>query len=952
MQDINKRLAHISADYKPIPFWSWNDELKPEELTRQIRWMKDMGIGGFFMHARGGLRTPYMSDEWMECIATCCDEAEKFGMNAWGYDENGWPSGFAGGKLLEDVNNRDMYIHCNQGDFDENADVSYLIQAEELIRTTKKIEEGESYHYLNLYLGRSASTVDVLNPDVVKQFIALTHEQYKEYFGEKFSEKFQGFFTDEPQFYRGGGTPYSPMIAKYFAEHYNEDILDKLGLLFVKKEGWRTFRYRYWLTMQTLFLNSFAKQVYQWCKKNNVQFTGHYIAEDLMGPQLACCGGIMPFYEYMDIPGIDWLSTDTGLELGPRQVGSVARQMGKKHAMTETFAGCGWNCSPEEFRRIAGFQYANGVNLMCHHLLPYSEHGQRKRDYPAHFSPINPWIKENFKEFNDYFSRLGYLLATGDEPVRVAMLHPIRSAYFEFQQEKETEAYNICDLEMNLQMAMRTLSSRGVAFHFLDETLLEEHGFVEGSRIGCGKCSYDYLVLPSMLTMGSVTEALLQRYVEQGGKVLIFGDTPQYLEGEPYTYDYLQSNCTLEDMVEAQPFQVEDTDNELYYAYRLIEGKPFLFIQNASGTKQYKQTFRFRDGSQSFISYNPITLESNYVPMTVTLHENEALLLFPTSEQTAQPEELKEVELKFHSAEVEFDDNYFTIDEVCFSMDGKNYSKPIYVNTLFRQLLEKRYNGKLWIKYCFKIDTMPKSLQMVVEKDNTIDGKVNGHKVTFSEGWEEDHSFCQADILPFVKLGDNSYEIVMDWYQSEDTYYALFGENVTESLKNCICYNGEIEAVYLRGNFGVYSHTEFTECGGDAVCGRDFYIGKSPEIITEPVTDGLPFFRGKFKLSQKLLLEQTNVMLHVMGQFLVAEIWVNGHHAGKLLFDRRIDISSYAREGENRIEVEFTIGNHNLFGPLHQQGYDWMLCPWYFDVVDMPKNIDGDIGYKLNLFNI
>ena len=116
--------------------------------------------------------------------------------------------------------------------------------------------------------------------------------------------------------------------------------------------------------------------------------------------------------------------------------------------------------------------------------------------------------------------------------------------------------------------------------------------------------------------------------------------------------------------------------------------------------------------------------------------------------------------------------------------------------------------------------------------------------------------------------------------------------------------------------------------------------------------DGLPFFRGKFKLRQSIQLDKKEVMLHVIGKFLVADIWVNGQYAGKLLFDRRIDISSYARKGENRIEVEFTIGNHNLFGPLHQQGYDWMLCPWYFDVVDMPKNTDGDIGYKMKLFNV
>ena len=49
----------IPNKYKSFPFWSWNDELEEEELVRQIDWMHESGIGGFFMHARGGLTTPY-----------------------------------------------------------------------------------------------------------------------------------------------------------------------------------------------------------------------------------------------------------------------------------------------------------------------------------------------------------------------------------------------------------------------------------------------------------------------------------------------------------------------------------------------------------------------------------------------------------------------------------------------------------------------------------------------------------------------------------------------------------------------------------------------------------------------------------------------------------------------------------------------------------------------------
>ena len=100
----------ISVFCRPVPFWSWNDKLEPDELRRQIGAMQDAGMGGFFMHARGGLETEYLSEDWFRAVEASVDEAKKRGMQAWCYDENGWPSGFAGGKLLEDPENRAHYL--------------------------------------------------------------------------------------------------------------------------------------------------------------------------------------------------------------------------------------------------------------------------------------------------------------------------------------------------------------------------------------------------------------------------------------------------------------------------------------------------------------------------------------------------------------------------------------------------------------------------------------------------------------------------------------------------------------------------------------------------------------------------------------------------------------------------------------------------------------------------
>ena len=102
--DYKKRLntmdfKNIPQKYRPIPFWSWNEKLNSEETKSQVQMMHQVGIGGFFMHARCGLQTEYMGKDWFNNATSAIDEAKKCGMRPWAYDENGWPSGFGDGKV-------------------------------------------------------------------------------------------------------------------------------------------------------------------------------------------------------------------------------------------------------------------------------------------------------------------------------------------------------------------------------------------------------------------------------------------------------------------------------------------------------------------------------------------------------------------------------------------------------------------------------------------------------------------------------------------------------------------------------------------------------------------------------------------------------------------------------------------------------------------------------------
>ena len=58
-------------EYRGVPFWSWNCKLRKDLLEKEIIHMKEMGFGGYNMHPRVGLETPYLSDEFMDMVRFC-----------------------------------------------------------------------------------------------------------------------------------------------------------------------------------------------------------------------------------------------------------------------------------------------------------------------------------------------------------------------------------------------------------------------------------------------------------------------------------------------------------------------------------------------------------------------------------------------------------------------------------------------------------------------------------------------------------------------------------------------------------------------------------------------------------------------------------------------------------------------------------------------------------------
>lgn len=889
--------------YRCIPFWSWNDELDEKSLVEQIEWMHENGVGGFFMHARGGLKTEYLGEKWFDCIKACSEKAEELGMEAYAYDENGWPSGFVGGKLLEDIENHDRYLTYEIGAYDEKALVSYDMTGAGLKRTTEPCE-----NCLNVYQHYSASTADILDPEVVEKFLKLTHEEYK----KRDTYNLKGFFTDEPQYYRWG-TPYTKVLAPYFEKEYGEDILDGLGLLFVEKEGYRAFRYKFWKAMQSLMLENFGKQLYDWCDGNGYKLTGHYVEETSFGAQMWCCGGVMPFYEYEHIPGIDYLGSRINNELAPKQVSSVAAQLGKKQVITETYGCCGWDIAPQELKEIAECQYVAGVNLMCQHLLPYTEHGQRKRDYPAHYSNVNPWVRKNFKEFNDYFSVLGKTLAESEEIVSVGVLHPIRSAYFDYKRFTDAPSHGIAAIETPFMQLIEKLTAMQLPHHYLDETILAKYGRVEGKRLIVGKCAYDFVILPKLYTMDIATEKLLREYVNAGGRCLLTDEKPTYLEGEEYAYDYLESNVTWEEILAAQPYTCAENTGVRSAYRRDEEGREFIYAVNLGA--ETTVDFDVKKG-KSFASYDILNDEYTTIGRSVHFDKGRSYLLYISDEEPVKQPALKPLYLRDKFAVCGEPQNYLTLDFVRFSTDGKNYSEPLHHMGVFNEMLQRRYKGKLYLKYEFNVDTVPSNCVLLAENTNTDLVEVNGERVESMGSSDYEKALYKYDVAKLLKNGKNEVIIRIDYYQDDHVYYVLFEGNDTESLKNCLAYDTDIEAIYLKGVFGVYG--EFEQGKNETVLlGQNFRIGEQKKEISSLIEEGYPFFSGDIRLKQTVNVEDTNCELVIDKRFHLIDVKVNGKDAGRMMFGKRLDLSKLLQKGENELELTLTVGNRNLLGAFH-----------------------------------
>ncbi len=887
---LMEKLKNPPKEYRPIPFWSWNEKLDTSETKRQIELMDEAGMGGYFMHARGGLETEYMGKEWFDNTTVGVEEGKKRGMGGWAYDENGWPSGFGAGAvngLGEEYQQKYLRIEKGEG------------------HTPRTITNTNGYH---LYYDVNEFYTDNLDKKVVQKFIEVAYKPYC----EKYKGEMPGIFTDEPQLSRAG-IPWSLVLPEEFEKEYGYDLLAHLPELFYPIDDYKTTRFRFWKLIEKLFVNSFTKQIYEYLDQFGMKLTGHMVLEDELYSQLSSNSAVMPNYEYFHIPGMDWLTRNQIRPQPVLQLASVAHQMGKKQILTESFALCGHNVSFEELRWLLESQFVRGVNLLCPHLEGYSLRGIRKRDYPPAMYYQQPWWKE-YSSFIDELTRIGVLLTDGKPEFDTLLIHP-QSTVWTLANDKNMERdknEDIIALNREFDNAIGKLERKHILFHLGDEYIMEKHARVNGNRLVIGTQSYSRIILLRDEILFDSTKKLLEEFTQNGGTIISVDEIPE------------NKVC----------------DNPLLtYTSRKFDGFDMHYFVNE--TREAQKVKIYKGGKYLDIStgdIKPFCGECVIAPMSSIVIIDDGSEAIPS--KTAAK---KTLSICGDWKTEENTLNSLALDTCDYWFDGELIEKNAYVLDIGNRAnkLEKQVHIKQ--RYTFSAAYIPEKLYLVCETPDKFDIYVNGKAIDKKdEGYFRDFAFRKIDIAEYVKTGENEIIFECDFVQSQEVYQAIKNSRIFESEKNKLRYDMEIEGIFIVGDFALKTDSDFEPLENHAYrYGGSFTICEKPSAISLKNIEqqGYPFFSGSMTVSKTVTLDDTDYKLCFIKTGINAiHVKVNGVNAGSLIWNPyELDISEYLKQGENKIELTIVNNLRNLLGPHHlDEGECFSVGPAQFYKNDGP----------------
>ena len=590
-------MEHLTGQY------FLNTDLRAAEIREQIGELCESGYECIFLHARTGLKTPYLSDEWFDAIRTAVDELRQHNVKFAIWDEDNFPSGDAGNRICnnypelaasylnfvvkeatanvpvvqffslngafiachaiyEDGTICDLSRHCgtlrqnwtekswrSSSAYSPTAQLPYPHRRRSMDQARMALSWTPDRNcrivcteWLHLRPCRHSS--DLLNPETARLLIEITHSEYEKRLPE-LMQYCSASFIDEPS--PNGNYPWTRRFPDEFKADHNYDLLQYLPHLALDIDG-RSVRIRddYRKTLHRLLCQNYLEPIKTWLNSRGIDSAGHLSRTEYMSYVGIHWPNELRCLKHFDIPCCDPLGAGIGQmgamahHIGIKTATSAARLFGKKAAGADAFAVGGDTISLSDLKFMLDYHLVLGITWFNIHGLCYTMDGERRDEAPPSlFYQHSQW--PHFHEFHSYLKRRCRELE-GEHVCNLEMLYPSST----LQSFLPSAPYTGAQLHPFAEKLLSTHHD----FELIDEQTLQEQDIAEFIKLR------PYFVIAHAYWIEAETAKWLERYAKEGGTVLIEGSAPQILpdhEGNGGGKWDFAENCRKDETVDLVP---------------------------------------------------------------------------------------------------------------------------------------------------------------------------------------------------------------------------------------------------------------------------------------------------------------------------------------------------------------------------------------------------------------
>ncbi len=481
----------------------------------------DLGLGGIVCNV--GFKDYLRSEHEWAVLCAGVAAAARLGMQVWIYDEEGYPSGAAGGLVLEKDRAHEAMelVRDASGGF--------------VVRPSYECTHASN----NFYASRRYA--NLIDAGACEAFIAVTHAEYARRIGPHLGRTVKAFFTDEPSLMAvdtgqlgedvrkrvrvadapdlavvsAPRVPWSRDLAESYARRWGEDLMPRRQSLFSgDAAGDRETRRRFWALVADLIAERYFGALGAWCEAHGVASSGHVLWEEEVLHHVPLMGNALKCLAAMQIPGLDVLSSDPEAVVWSGWLTaclpeSAALLAGRRRVMTEVSdfvqtMGGGGAAGLAEMQATAAWQAAWGVTEFTLYYSPAARPPETYRGYCA------------------FVGRLNAVLRDATPVPRVLLYYPIHDLWAEYlpvagRLTLSSQSPRAQRLAGAFMEAGQALQHAQIPFLAIDHEKLAASA---GGALAEGRVPWDALIVPEGCELPPPAKAAAEALAARGCRVI------------------------------------------------------------------------------------------------------------------------------------------------------------------------------------------------------------------------------------------------------------------------------------------------------------------------------------------------------------------------------------------------------------------------------------------------